>query len=137
MQVCRGASISHLKNNCPFFCCPLFFKYLNPRVRINKIIAKEQTVDYHTNPSVLTSSIHIFIFLWTPQGFISPEHLLNFLVNVYAPTWLAFSRLLENAFANQKMILVIFAHASKAKLSSRFLSPPLRQREITPRKLKK
>ena len=56
---------------------------------------------------------------------------------MYAPTWLAFSRLLENAFANQKMILVIFAHASKAKLSSRFLSPPLRQREITPRKLKK
>ena len=36
----------------------------------------------------------------------------------------------------KKLILVIFTHASKAKISPRFLSSPIRQREITLRELK-
>ena len=30
----------------------------------------------------------IIIFLWTPEGFISPESFLNFLLNLYIPPWL-------------------------------------------------
>ena len=29
-----------------------------------------------------------FIFLWIPKGFISPESLLNFFLNLYIPPWL-------------------------------------------------
>ena len=45
------------------FCCPLFFEeYLNPQVRITKIV-NEHTVDYHPSPSGLTSRIHPLKFL--------------------------------------------------------------------------
>ena len=71
IQVCKGASISYFRISIPLFCCPLFFEeYLNPRVRINKIVNKH-SVDYHPNPSELTSRIYPLIFLQTSQGFIS------------------------------------------------------------------
>ena len=60
MQVCRSAYIPNFKINAPIFCCPLFFKeYLNPQVRINKMI-NEHNVDYHPNPLELTSRIHFY-----------------------------------------------------------------------------
>ena len=70
--------------------CPLFL--LSPLFRISQLSGQDQRngkgkyYDYRTSPSVLTSSIHTFIFPWTPQGFISPEHLLNFLSDVYTPS---------------------------------------------------
>ena len=39
------------KIDSPIFCCPLFFKeFLNPEVRINKMV-NEYTVDYDPRPS--------------------------------------------------------------------------------------
>ena len=34
----KGASIPHFQITAFFFCCPLFFEYLNPRVRINEML---------------------------------------------------------------------------------------------------
>ena len=88
IPVYRGVVIPYLKINAPIFCCPLFFKnYLNPQVRINKIVNKH-TVDYHPSPSQLTSRIHTLIFLWATKEFISPESFLNFFLNLYIPPWL-------------------------------------------------
>ena len=106
IQVCRGAYISYFKINAPIFCCPFFFEeYLNPQVRINKMV-NEHTADYHSNPSELTSRIHPQIFLWTSKGFISPECFLNFFSSLYDPPWLWESfnlRLLESTFVSQKI----------------------------------
>ena len=89
-------------------------KYLNPQVKINKMI-NEHTVNYHSSPSELTLRIHPLIFLWTPKGFIfSPKCFLNFFSNLYfAPCqWKTFKlmvlRLLENAFVSQKVEPVHF-----------------------------
>ena len=88
IQVCRGTSIPYFKINTPIFCCSLFFEeYLNPQVRMNKVV-NEHTVDYHPSPSELTSRIHPRIFLWTPKEFISLESFLNFFSNLYIPPWL-------------------------------------------------
>ena len=45
------------------FFSEICMKCLNPQVRISKMV-NENTVDYHPNPSELTSRIHPFIFLW-------------------------------------------------------------------------
>ena len=88
IQVCRGTYIPYFKINTPIFCCLLFFKeYLNPQVRINKM-GNEHTVDYHHSPSELASRIHPLIFIWSPKGFISLEHFLNFFSNLYILLWL-------------------------------------------------
>ena len=64
----------------------------------------------HPNPSVLTSRIHPLLFLWTPIGlYLSPEHFLNFVSNLYILPWLEeifkfiVFRLLENEFSSQKI----------------------------------
>ena len=86
--MCRGTHISYFKINSPIFCCHLVSEnYLNPQVRINKMVNK-YTVDYNPSPSQLTPSIHHLIFLWTIKGFISPESLLNFVQNMCIPPWL-------------------------------------------------
>ena len=101
--------------------CPILF-------RINKMVNKH-TVDYHPSPSEFTSRINLLIFLWTPKGFISPEHFWNFFSNLYIPSWLQKSfkfmvlRLLENTFVSQKIESVYWW--PQAKLSPRFLSSPL------------
>ena len=78
MQVSRDAYINCFKINASIFCCPLFLEeYLNPQLRINKMVNKH-TVDYHPSPLPLTSRIHPLIFLWTPKGFISPIYFFNF-----------------------------------------------------------
>ena len=65
------------------FFSDICMKYLNPQVRINKMV-NEHTVDYHPSPSELTSRIHPLIFLWTPKGFIfSPECFLSFFKPVF------------------------------------------------------
>ena len=75
LPVCGGVYIHYFKINSPTFCYPLFSEnYLNPWVRINKIVNKCQ--------------LPIIIFLWTRKGFISPESFLNFLLNLDIPPWL-------------------------------------------------
>ena len=84
-QVCRGAYISYFKINVTIFCCLLFSEYyLNPQVRINKMINKH-TVDYHPSPSQWSFRIHSLIFVWTPKVLIYAESFLNFFLNLYIP----------------------------------------------------
>ena len=58
--------------------------FLNPQVRINKII-KKYSVDYRPFLTELTSRTHSLIFLQSFYGFLSPESLLNFVLNLYVP----------------------------------------------------
>ena len=136
LSVCRGVYIHYFKINPPIFCCPLFFEnYLNPQVRINKMVNKH-TVDYHPSPSQVDSRIHLLIFLWTPKRFISPECFLDFFLNLYIPPWLRESfkfivlRLLANTFVSQKTESFHFDSWSQGKLSSRFLSSSPKQKKI-------
>ena len=99
----------YFKINAPIFCCPLFSEnYLNPQVKINKMVSKH-TVYYHPNPSQLTSRIHSLIFLCTPKRYISPEFFLEFFLNLYIPPWLRKSfkfmvlRLLADTFLSEKI----------------------------------
>ena len=90
ITVCRGVYIHYFKINLPpIFCCPLFSEnYLNPKVRIKKIVNKYPVNYHHASLSQLISRIHPLIFLWTPKVFISPECFLNFFLNLYDPSWL-------------------------------------------------
>ena len=61
LEVCTDTSISYFNNNVPFFCCHLFR-------RISEFAGQsqrngKQTVDYHPNPSELSSKIHSLLFL--------------------------------------------------------------------------
>ena len=115
------------------FCCPLFFEgYLNPLVRINKMVNKH-TVDYHLSPSELTSRIHSLMFLWTPNECICPSILsiVIFFSDLYDPPWLQKSfnfmvlRLLEKTFVSRKIESAHFYPCLQRKLSPpppRFLS---------------
>ena len=86
--MCRGVYIHYFKVNLSIFCCPLFSEnYLNPQVRINKMVNKH-TVNYHPSPSQIISKMHPVIFLWTSKGFISPNFFWNFFLNLYNPPWL-------------------------------------------------
>ena len=94
-------------------------------------MVNEHIVNYHPSPSELTSRIHPLIFLWTPEGYISPEYLLNFFSNLFTPPWFRKSfkfmvlRLLENIFVSQKLNLFIFFSCPQAKFFPKFLSSPL------------
>ena len=71
------------QNQSLLFCCSLFSQnYVNPQTRINKMVNK-LTANYHPISSQLISRIHNFIFLWTPQGFFSPESFLSFFLNLF------------------------------------------------------
>ena len=128
MQVSRNAYINYFKINASIFCCPLFLKeYLNPQLRINKMVNKH-TVDYHPSRLPLTSRIHPLIFLWTPKRvYLSRIFLQFFLIPVY-PAMVAEKfkfmvlRLLANGFASQKIESVRFCLCHQAKLSPKFLS---------------
>ena len=106
---CAEVSISPIsKSTPPIFCCPLLFEeYLNPQIRINKMV-QEHTVDFHPCPSKLILRIHLLIFLSIHKEFISPEYFLNFFSNLYIPPWLRKSfkfmvlRLLSNTFVSHK-----------------------------------
>ena len=85
IPVCGGAYIPSFNISVPFFCCTLFSEnYLNPQVRINKMVNKH-TVDYHHIPSQLISRIHSHIsldsiFLWNQKSvhFYSCPHVKLF-----------------------------------------------------------
>ena len=130
--MCRGVCIHYFKINPPIFCCLLFSEsYLNPQVETNQMVNKHN-VDYHPSPLQLISRIHPLRFLWTPQGFISPEFFLIFFTNLYIPPWLRKSfkfivlRLLQIHLLVKKLILFIFNYAPKQ-------NPPLspRQKELS------
>ena len=128
----RVAYIPYFKINAPIFCCPLFSEnYLNPQVRINRMVNKH-TVNYNPSPSQLTSRIHPLIVLCTPKGFISPESFSNFFLNLHIPPWLQKCfKFMANTFVSQKIKSVHFYSYPQAKLSPRVLSLPPRQKEIT------
>ena len=106
----RGVYIKYFKINPPTFCCPLFSE-------------KDQQNNKQTY-----CQLPIIIFLWTPEGFISPESFLNFLLNLHIPPWLRKSfkfivlRLLQIHLRVKKLNLFNFTHVFRAKLSPRFLS---------------
>ena len=57
IQVGRGAYIPYFKINAFIFSCSFFFEeYLNPQVKINKMV-DEHTVNYHPTPLELISRI--------------------------------------------------------------------------------
>ena len=62
IPVCRGVYIHYFEIN-PFYCLLFSENYLNPHVRIKKMVNKD-TADYHPSPAQLISRI--------PKGFISP-----------------------------------------------------------------
>ena len=112
-------SVLLFQNQSPIFCCPFFSEnYLNPQVKINKMVNK-YTVDYHPSPPQLISRIHTGIFLWTLKGFISSESFLNCFLNLYISPWLRKSfkfivlRLLQIHLWVKKLNLFIFTHAPK------------------------
>ena len=116
MQVHRGAYIF----------------YFNPQVRISKMLTKDN-LDYHPSPSDLSSRIHCIIFLWISKGFISPEHFLNFLSNLYIPLRLqkSFKIITEfETFVSQKLNLFILTHAPKQNSSSGFHHQHSRQKKL-------
>ena len=63
---------------------PLFHKYLNPQVRINKMV-NEHIVDYHPITWGLTAKIHSLIFLWSPSGFIFLTKFVEFFLKSVYP----------------------------------------------------
>ena len=123
--MCRGVYIHYSPPTPPpphpphFLLSPLFWKLLNPQVRINKMV--KNTLDHNPISSQLISRMHPLIFLWTPKGFISSESSLNFFLNLYIPPWLRKSfifivlRLLENIFVSQKIESVHFYSCSPSK----------------------
>ena len=131
ITVCRGVYIHYFEiNPCNFFCLLFSENYLNRHVRINKMVNKH-TADYHPSPAQLISRIHHLIFLWIPKGFISPESLLNFFLNLYIPPWLwkfVVLILLANTFVSQKIESVYFYSCPQAKFPPMFLSLSSRQR---------
>ena len=128
-------SVLLFQNQSPIFCCSVFSaNYLNPQARFNKIVNKN-TVDYHPSPSQLISRIHTLIFLWKPQGFISPESFLNSFLNLHIPPWLRKNfkfvvKITANTFVSQKIESVHFYSCSQSKLCRRFLSLSSRQKGI-------
>ena len=116
-----------LFQNPPIFWCPLFSEnYLNPQVRINKMVNKH-TVDYHPSPSRLISRIHPLIFLLTPKGFISPESFLNFFLCILphgCRNWIcSFLLMPPNKSLLQVFIITPHAVGNYPFLSEDFLRP--------------
>ena len=62
------------QDQCPLFLLPFFLEYLNPWLRIKKMV-KKHIVDFHPASSVLTSRLYCLIYLWIPQCFISLQNI--------------------------------------------------------------
>ena len=121
IPVCRGVCNPYFKINHLIFCCPLFSEnYLNPQVRINKMVNK-YSVDYHPNP----------------KGFISPKSFLNLFLNLYIPPWLQKSfkfivlRFLQIYLWVKKLNLFIFTHASEQNFPPGFYHYPQADRNCS------
>ena len=130
------------QDQCPLFLLPFFLEYLNPWLRIKKMV-KKHIVDFHPASSVLTSRLYCLIYLWIPQCFISlqnicwifyqtcmPHHGLKKISNLSCSDyWKMHLRVKK---LNLVILKIFFTHAFSAKLSRRFLSTTTpRQKEIT------
>ena len=105
----QSVCIPYFKINTLIYCCPrLFEEYLNPQVRINKMV-NDHSVNYHPNLSGLISQIDPLKFLWIHYRFISLRIFVEFFSNLYIPLLLGkifkfmVFRSLENAFLSQKI----------------------------------
>ena len=126
----QSVCIPYFKINTLIYCCPrLFEEYLNPQVRINKMV-NDHSVNYHPNLSGLISRIDPLKFLWIHYRFISPEYLLSFSQTCISHfCWGKFSNLWcsdhwKMHFWVKKLDPFIVTDAPLAKLSPRFLSSP-------------
>ena len=113
------------QNQCPhFLLSALFWKlfsenYLNPQVRINKMVNKH-TVDYHPSPSQITCKGTPFHISLDSGGGLSLQNL----------SWV-FPKSVYSTIPFKKNESVYFISCIQAKLSRKFLSLPVRQKEIT------
>ena len=109
----------------------LFQKYLNPQVRAKKMV---NSVVYHPCPSRLAWRIHPFIFLQTPQGFISLQNVSWIFSNLYIlPCAGKIFKFMVFAFLENALNLGIFTHAPvpQSKLQAEIfenLFPPTAER---------
>ena len=95
-------------------------------------MVNKHNVDYHPSSSELTSRIHPLIFLWTPKGFISPEYFLNFSQackshHCCKKFWIHGITINGKYNRGWKIESAHFYSYPQAKLSPRFLSPPLQE----------
>ena len=96
-------------------------------------MVNKNTVDYYPNPYHLVSRMHTLIFLYTPEGFISPEYFLDFFPKPAYSTLVARKfqiysvKITANIFVSQKIESVLFYSWHESKLSSRFLSLSCKQ----------
>ena len=97
---------------CLFLLTPLFWGYLNSQVRIKK---KKNGKQFWLLPlpfktSCNDTSFHIFVTsLWL---YLSPECLLNFLLNIYVPPFMEkYFKFMEFTSLETALIRGIFTHA--------------------------
>ena len=124
--MCRGAHIHYFKINPPTFCCPLFSEnYLNPQVRINKIVNKH-TANYQLSyfyGLLRALSLRSLYFLeFSPKPVYSTMVAEKFQIYSVKTT--------ANTFLSQKTESAQFYSYPQAKLSPKFLSLSPRQTGI-------
>ena len=99
-------------------------------------MVNKNTVDYYPNPYHLVSRMHTLIFLYTPEGFISPEYFLDFFPKPAYSTLVAKKfqiysvKITANIFVSQKIESVHFNSCPWAKFSPKFLLLSPRQTGI-------
>ena len=105
-SVCSGIWIFCFKISTIFFRCPFFFEeYINPQVRINKMVNKFNIDSFRIYLKDISSYISINLL----RLYLFQKILINFLLNLYIPTWswknfkFMVFRFLENALSNQKI----------------------------------
>ena len=85
IQVCRGARISYLKINTSIFCCLICFEeYLNPQVRIHKMLI-EHTVNYHLVIQNLLQG-YTLLYLYGLLGDLCLQNISRFFSKLIYPT---------------------------------------------------
>ena len=83
----QSVCIPYFKINPLIYCCPrLFEEYLNPQVRINKMV-NDHSVNYHPNLSGLISPIDPPKFLWIHYRFISLQNICWVFLKPVYPTF--------------------------------------------------
>ena len=123
------------QNQHHIFYCPIFFKeYLNPQVRINKMVNETYCRLPH-QPFTINFKDTSSDILWTPKVFIFPEYFLNFFLNLYIPPWLQKSfkflvlRLLVHLRVKNESVHFFLMPLSKTFPQVLVITP--RQKEIT------
>ena len=106
-----------------FLLSALFWKlfsenYLNPQVRINKIVSKH-TVDYHPSPSQITCKGTPFHISLDSGGGLSLQNL----------SWV-FPKSVYSTIPFKNLKLLILFHVPQAKLSRKFYHYPIGRRKL-------